>query len=472
MSETTPPGPYSPEAYLVPREILARYDVPGPRYTSYPTAPEWSDELSPENAVDILRENSLSRARVPLSLYVHIPFCHNLCFFCGCNMWVTQKQDLVTRYLNAIETEIARVSAVGSSEREVVQIHWGGGTPTYLSSEQIERLFLCLKRHFNIRPDAEISLELHPSVTSFDQLATLRSLGFNRVSMGIQDFDPLVQKTVNRIQPFEVTRDLIAECRRLKFLSVNTDLMYGLPHQTPDGFAATLKKVEQLNPDRLALFNYAHVPWLKKHQGIFKEDTLPRPDVKLTLFEMAVRHFIEMGYRYIGMDHFARGDDELTVHQANGTLRRNFMGYTTHADSDLYAFGPSAIADLDRAYLQNERNVHAYIDRIEAGGLPTVRGLRLSDDDRLRRDVINRLFCLLHVNKGLVETLFDIEFDSVFGSALEKLAPLEQDGLLRLEKRHLRVTPRGQILLRNIAMVFDAYLARTPLEGRRFSRTV
>lgn len=472
MSDPRVSASFAAEDYLVPRDILARYDVPGPRYTSYPTAPEWTDDFAQADAEAVLRENNALRARVPLSLYVHIPFCHNLCFFCGCNMWVTKKQDLVSRYLDAVETEISRVAALTASTREVVQIHWGGGTPTYLTSEQIERLFNALTRHFKLRSDAEISLELHPSVTSFEQLATLRRLGFNRVSMGIQDFDPVVQKTVNRIQPFELTRDLIAECRRLGFLSVNTDLMYGLPHQTPEGFAATLDQVAQLNPDRLALFNYAHVPWLKKHQGVFDPATLPQPEVKLSLFEMAVRRFIGLGYRYIGMDHFARPDDELTVHQADDTLRRNFMGYTTYADSDLYAFGPSAIADLDRAYLQNERNVHAYIERIEAGNLPVVRGMRLSDDDRLRRDVINRLFCLLHVSKDAVEAEFGIGFDETFGTALEALAPLEADGLVERGARDLRVTPRGQILLRNIAMVFDSYLARTPLEGRRFSRTV
>lgn len=464
----------SPQAedYLVPREILARYDVAGPRYTSYPTAPEWKGEFSAAETEAAIAANNAQRAGVPLSLYVHVPFCHKLCYFCGCNMLVTQKQDLVTGYLAAIELEVERVAARLDRTREVVQIHWGGGTPTYLTPPQLERLFGALTKHFTIRPDAEISLELHPAVTSFEQLATLRKLGFNRVSMGIQDFDAKVQETVNRIQPFEVTRDLIAECRRLGFLSINTDLMYGLPHQTVDGFRATLEKVEALQPDRIALFNYAHVPWLKKHQAIFDEASLPAPTTKLEVFELSIRELLRQGYRYIGMDHFAKPDDELTVAQAAGTLRRNFMGYTTCADSDLYAFGPSSIADLDRAYLQNERLVPAYNERMQSEGLPVIRGMDLSDDDRLRRDVINRLFCVLKVEKAEIARLHGVDFDTYFADALAQLAPMADDGLVVLTPEAIRVTPRGQILLRNVAMVFDAYLAKTPPEARRFSRTV
>lgn len=469
-----PEAPQPPTAadYLVPRDILARYDVAGPRYTSYPTAPEWRADFGEAEARSAIAANNRERAGVPLSLYVHVPFCHKLCFFCGCNMLVTKKQDLVAKYLDAIEAEIAHVAARMDRSREVVQIHWGGGTPTYLEPAQIERLFGALAKHFAIRPDAEISTELHPAVTSFEQLATLRKLGFNRVSMGIQDFDEKVQETVNRIQPYELTRDLIAECRRLGFLSVNTDLMYGLPHQTVEGFRATLAKVETIRPDRIALFNYAHVPWLKKHQSVFKEEWLPPPATKLEVFELAIRSLLGQGYRYIGMDHFALPDDELTRAQADGTLRRNFMGYTTCADSDLYAFGPSSIADLDRAYLQNERNVHAYLELMGARDLPVVRGMDLSDDDRLRREVINRLFCLLRVDKADVAARFGIDFDATFADALAALAPLEADGLVALTPDAIRVTPRGQILLRNVAMVFDAYLAKTPPEGRRFSRTV
>jgi oxygen-independent coproporphyrinogen-3 oxidase len=459
--------------YLVPREILDRYNTAGPRYTSYPTAPEWQNDLGLDAGLALIEANGLERAETALSLYVHLPFCHRLCWFCGCNMLVTNQQDLVERYLTALLREIDHLAArIDTAKRHVVQIHWGGGTPTFLNSEQLSRLFNALRARFNIAPHAEISLELHPAVTSFEQLETLAKLGFNRVSMGIQDFDPQVQEAVNRPQTYEVTRDLIIKCRELGFLSVNTDLMYGLPYQTLEKFQATLAKLHTLKPDRIALFNYAHVPWLKPHMALIKESTLPTPDDKLAIFEYAINDLITKGYRYIGMDHFALPDDELSLAQANRTLRRNFMGYTTCADSDLFAFGASSISDLDRAYLQNTRNVHDYIALMASQELPLQRGMRLSDDDRLRREVINRLFCVLYVDKAELEKDFAIHFDTYFARALEALVPLSNDGLIELAPGSLQVTPRGQILLRNIAMLFDAYLEKTPPSERKFSKTV
>jgi oxygen-independent coproporphyrinogen-3 oxidase len=461
------------DAYLVPREILDKYNTAGPRYTSYPTAPEWRDDLSVDEALAIIKANNVERADVPLSLYVHIPFCHKLCYYCGCNMLVTKRQDLVSQYLDAVITEIDRVSKlIDRDRRKVAQIHWGGGTPTYLSSEQITRLFTAITDRFTLLPEAEVSLELHPPVTSFEQLETLRKLGFNRVSMGIQDFDPDVQVAVNRIQPYEQTRDLIAKCRELGFISVNTDLMYGLPFQTLDKFKETMKKVETLRPDRIALFNYAHVPWLKKHMEMIKEETLPPPDEKLNIFEFAIADLLRQGYAYIGMDHFALPDNELAIAQADKSLRRNFMGYTTCADSDLYAFGVSSIGDLDRAYVQNTRLIQDYLDRIATAELAVKRGMTLSDDDRLRREVINRLFCILVVDKREIEKQFGITFDTYFERALTQLAPLAEDGLVELHPDTLKVTPRGQILLRNIAMNFDAYLENKPVGERKFSKTI
>ncbi|HEY9720674.1 MAG TPA: oxygen-independent coproporphyrinogen III oxidase [Oscillatoriaceae cyanobacterium] len=458
---------------FVPRELIAKYNTAGPRYTSYPTAPEWRNELPLDEALGIIDANQRERADTPLSLYVHIPFCHKLCYYCGCNMLVTKQQDLVSQYLDAVIAEIDRMAKrLDTQRRPVVQIHWGGGTPTYLNSAQIARLFGAIAERFTIAPDAEISLELHPPVTTFEQLATLRRLGFNRVSMGVQDFDHDVQVAVNRIQPYEQTRDLIAECRRLGFLSVNTDLMYGLPFQTVEKFKATLAKVETLRPDRIALFNYAHVPWLKKHMAMIKEETLPKPDEKLDIFEYAIADLTRQGYRYIGMDHFALPENELATAQADGTLRRNFMGYTTCADSDLYAFGASSISDLDRAYLQNQRNIHDYIRLMDEQELPIVRGMALSDDDRLRREVINRLFCVLRVDKAEIAARFGIDFDATFARELAELAPLAEDGLVELSDAAITVMPRGQVLLRNIAMPFDAYLAKTPAGERRFSKTV
>lgn len=461
------------DAYQVPRDLLDKYNTAGPRYTSYPTAPEWQEGWGDAEAFGVIADNNAQRADVPLSLYTHLPFCHRLCFFCGCNMLVTQKQDLVEAYIDALEVEIDRMARrIDHARRPVVQLHWGGGTPTFLNPRQLERVFNAIHSRFRFAEDAEISLELHPAVTSDEQLVKLRELGFNRVSMGIQDFDPAVQEAVNRPQPYEVTRDLIARCRELGYQSVNTDLMYGLPLQAYDRFESTLDKVLGIRPDRIALFNYAHVPWLKKHMAAIKEEELPAPEEKLRIFELAIRRLLDAGYRYIGMDHFALPEDELARAQAARTLRRNFMGYTTCADSDLFAFGCSSISDLDRAYLQNERLVPAYIEAMGQHELATIRGMRLTDDDRLRRDVINALFCNLYADKAELGKKHGVDFDVYFAKELAELAPLAADGLVELAPDHLQITPRGQILLRNVAMVFDAYLGKRPAGERKFSRTV
>lgn len=465
----------SPSQYEVPRALIDKYDTTGPRYTSYPTAPEWRGAFPVTEALAVIDANNAERADVPLSLYVHVPFCHKLCYYCACNMLVTKNEALVERYLKAVIREMDAVARrIDRKRRQVAQIHWGGGTPTYLNSSQLERLFTAITDRFDLLPGAEVSLELHPPVTSFEQLETLKRIGFNRVSMGIQDFDPEVQQAVNRLQPYEQTRDLIARCRELGFASVNADLMYGLPLQTLAKFEATLRKVETLRPDRLALFNYAHVPWLKKHQKLIALSSLPERDTKLGIFELAIAEFLRQGYRYIGMDHFALPDDELAVAQAKRTLKRNFMGYSTWADTDLYAFGCSSISGLDRAFLQNAHDVHEYVKIMEKDGseLPVKRGLVLTDDDRLRREVISALFCVLYVDKADIGRRFGIDFDAYFAAELRALEPLAADGLVELAPGHLQVTPRGQVLLRNIAQPFDAYLGKSAPGERRFSRTV
>lgn len=463
----------SANPYVVPREILDRYNTAGPRYTSYPTAPEWREDVPPEETYEILADNRAQRGDVGLSLYVHVPFCHKLCYYCGCNMLVTKDQDLVERYLAAVDREIAHLAErIDPSRRPVVQIHWGGGTPTYLNPAQLTRLFRSLTDRFTLAPDAEISLEVHPPVTSFEQLETLVGLGFNRLSMGIQDFDPAVQVAVNRIQPFEQTRDLIARARELGFLSINTDLMYGLPLQTLEGFGRTLGLIKELRPDRIALFNFAYLPWLKPHHKLIKESELPAADTKVALLERAIAELLDQGYRYIGMDHFALPEDELSVAQQERTLRRNFMGYTTCADSDLYSFGVTSISDLDQAYLANARKLPDYLELVETRELAITRGMVLSADDRLRRDVINRLICHCYLDKAEIAGLHGIDFDATFAAELARLAPLEADGLLERHADHLRVTPRGQLLLRNICMVFDAYLGKDRPDGPKFSRTV
>jgi len=458
--------------YFLPREILSQFDTAGPRYTSYPTAPEWTEPFSEAQAIELIEANQRERAELPLSLYVHIPFCHKLCWYCGCNMQVTRSQDLTERYLAAVIREIERVASRIDQRRPVVQIHWGGGTPTFLAPAQLERLYRALTAPFQIAPGAEISIEVPPPVTTFEQLEVLAGLGFNRLSMGVQDFDPDVQEAVNRIQPFEQTRDLIERARALGFISINTDLMYGLPRQTVPKFTATLERIAELRPDRLALFNYAHVPWLKPHQKLIKVDELPSVEAKVSLLELAVDTLVGQGYRYVGFDHFALPDSELAIAQADRTLRRNFMGYTTCADSDLFSFGVSSISDLDGAYLQNAREVPAYLDLAGRQDVPVVRGMVLSADDRLRRDVINQLACHGHVDKAELERRHGIVFDTYFADALPRLEPFVQHEIVELSPGAIDVTPRGRMLLRNLCMVFDAYLTRPGGGERRYSRTL
>lgn len=461
-----------PNPYLVPRDLIAKYNVKGPRYTSYPTAPEWKESFGDAEALEALASNDRARRNVPLSLYVHVPFCVKLCYYCGCNKIITQNPEIVERYVEALDREVARVAAQLSDDRQVVQIHWGGGTPTHLTPDQIRRVFGSLTSRFQLAPEAEVSIEVHPTVTTFEQLATLRALGFNRLSMGVQDFDPEVQQAVNRLQTYELTRDLIAEARRLGFFSVNVDLMYGLPLQTVEKFAQTLAKIHTLAPDRVALFNYAHLPHQIPGQRLIPDASIPTADVKLNLFEQAIDSFVQAGYRYVGMDHFARPDNELATALGDRTLRRNFMGYTTMADSDLVSFGVSSISDLDTVYMQNHKGIKEYFAAAEADQIPVQRGMRLTADDRLRRDVINRLICHCHLDKREIERLHGIDFDQTFATELAELVPLAEDGLVVLAADHLEVTPRGQILLRNICMPFDAYLRRMAPEERKFSRTV
>ena len=461
----------STSSYFLPREILDRFDTSGPRYTSYPTSPEWSENFPVSDALRLIEENQQSRSNQELSLYVHVPFCHKLCWYCGCNMVVTRRQDIVERYLDAVIREITEVAGRIDPRREVVQIHWGGGTPTFLSPQQLARLFHALTKHFRLALDAEISIEVHPPVTTFEQLETLAALGFTRLSLGIQDFDANVQAAVNRIQPFEQTAALIECARSLGFISINTDLMYGLPRQTVFGFTRTLALVEQLKPDRLALFNYAHVPWLKPHQKLIKLADLPSREDKVTLLELAVNTLIDRGYRYIGLDHFALPSSELAIAQERRTLRRNFMGYTTCADSDVYAFGVSSISDLDSAYLQNAREVDEYIALSEVQTPPVRRGIVLSADDRLRREVINQIACQGRIDKVAIGRRYGIDFDRYFGAALARLQCFAECGIVTLSSDEITVTPRGRLLLRNVCMVFDSYLER-PRTERRFSQTI
>jgi len=454
----------------VSEEFLAKYNRPGPRYTSYPTAPVWDDKFHQADLEEFL--HNAESAATPVSLYMHLPFCESLCLFCACNVVIQKDKKAAIPYLESLKAEINHVSQFVSRQREVVQFHWGGGTPTYLSPAQLQDLFGHTRERFSFAANAEIGIEVDPRVTTQEHLATLRKLGFNRLSMGIQDFTPEVQKAINRVQPFELTRDLIVEARRLGFDSVNVDLIYGLPYQTAASFAETIDKVLELNPDRIAMFSYAHVPWLRKQQGAF-QGHLPEGMEKFHIFKTGVRKFTDAGYLYIGVDHFARSGDELAVAQTNRTLHRNFQGYTTKAGADLYGMGVSAISSVGEAYAQNDRALATYQSAVAERGLATMRGYRLNYDDLLRREVITRLLCHTVVRKREIENTFQIRFDDYFHAELAELRAMRDDGLVLLSDDEIRVTPLGRIFIRNLAMPFDRYLREQKMDSRPlFSKTL
>ena len=458
------------ESFEISEEFLAKYNRPGPRYTSYPTAPVWQDNFGPD---DLERYDTVADAAgTPVSLYMHLPFCESLCLFCACNVVITKDHSVAPPYIEILEREIEHVSHFVSRQRPVVQFHWGGGTPTYLTPEQMEGLFRFTAERFTFAPDAEIGIEIDPRVTTHAHLATLRRLGFNRLSMGIQDFHPEVQQAIHRVQPLDMTRGLIEEARRLGFDSINVDLIYGLPLQTAERFAHTVEQVVAISPDRVAMFSYAHVPWLRKQQGALAT-RLPEGMEKFRIFRAGLESFLNAGYQYIGMDHFARPTDELAVAQRERTLHRNFQGYTTKAGADLYGMGVSAISSVGACYAQNDRDVASYRTRVEERGTATMRGYRLTQEDLLRRAVINRILCHGELHKSEVEREFGIDFNQTFAPEVERLAPFVSDGLLEIDGDVLRATLLGRIFIRNIAMVFDPYLEKQKLESRQlFSKTL
>jgi oxygen-independent coproporphyrinogen-3 oxidase len=470
VTVTTPSLERMREELRVSEEFLARYNRPGPRYTSYPTAPVWNDAFGPDDLATV--HAAAEQAQTPLSLYMHLPFCESLCLFCACNVIIQKDKRAAIPYLDILKKEIEHVAAKISCTRPVVQFHWGGGTPTYLSPQQLRELFEFARQHFNFSPDAEIGIEIDPRVTTREHLETLRSLGFNRLSMGIQDFHPEVQQAIHRIQPFEMTRDLLHAARDLKFESINVDLIYGLPHQTADRFSHTVDQILELQPDRIALFSYAHVPWLKKQQGAFAM-YLPAGMDKFEIFRTGLMKFLEAGYLYIGMDHFAKPGDELAVAQQQRTLHRNFQGYTTKAGADLYGMGVTAISAFQDAYAQNHRELAQWQGAVENRGLATMRGYHLSEDDRLRRAVINRLLCHTVIIKAEIAREFSINFDEYFAPELAQLQAAIEDGLVTVDGREIRATWLGRIFIRNLAMLFDPYLEKQHLNAKPlFSKTL
>jgi oxygen-independent coproporphyrinogen-3 oxidase len=430
-------------------ELLERYNGPAPRYTSYPPVPHW------QGAHGGVLVSALRRSTAPLSIYVHVPFCERLCLYCGCNVVVKKNHAAAGPYLDHLiaEMELAEIA----HGRLVTQMHWGGGTPTYLDTTQIKDLFNAIADRFSLSSTGEYSIEIDPRVTTFDHLRTLRQLGFNRVSMGIQDFDWNVQLAVRRIQPFEHTRGLFEHARTLGFESINADLIYGLPKQTKASFQQTLDLVVELNPDRLAVFSYAHVPSIKRQQKSF-EKYLPTDSEKLELFLDAITRLTSAGYEHIGMDHFARPGDPLVTARDNGTLHRNFQGYTTHAETDLLGFGLSAISHVGHTFTQNQRELAAWEDDIDAGRIPVFRGYVQTADDLIRGSVIEECLCNGRVSKDDLENRFMIRFDDYFRQELARLDELERDGLIEGGgSRTIRVTPAGRIFVRTIAQAFDAY---------------
>ena len=455
--------------------MLRRYDVAGPRYTSYPTSPQFHDEFGEEQ---LRRWAWRSNARaVPreLSVYVHVPYCVSPCFYCGCNRSITRDLEHGEHYLERLAHEIRLTAPLFDGRREVIQLHLGGGTPNFLSPPQLMRLLGSIARAFRLsrKPDRDFSIELDPRMVHDGDIEALAQLGFNRVSLGVQDLDPLVQQAINRVQTADETLRVIEACRVSGLRSVNVDLIYGLPLQTPDGFRRTLGSVIAARPERVAVYGYAHLPRQFKAQRRIAAGDLPGPQARLALLQLAVECLVAAGYRYVGMDHFALPDDDLARAQVKGTLQRNFMGYTTHAGCDLLGLGPSAISHIGDSFSQNHRQLRDWQAALDGNHLPVARGIELDADDLLRADIIQQLMCTAEIDIGATEERHGVTFMRYFSDALHQLQPLVADGLVAVEEKRIRATPTGRFLLRNIAMCFDRYMYRpAPAIEQSFSQAV
>jgi oxygen-independent coproporphyrinogen-3 oxidase len=452
-------------------DLLVTYNKPGPRYTSYPTAPLFSSEYDDKRfEVDLITNNHENIS--PISLYLHIPFCDTLCYFCGCTTVITKDRSRIRTYIDALKKEIARTAIYVSHSREIVQMHWGGGSPSYLAPDEIRELSDWIRERFRFSEDAEISVEIDPRGLTFDHFIAFRSAGVNRISVGVQDFDERVQRAVNRIQPEAITRKTLDWAREFGINNINVDLMYGLPLQNASSFGKTLETVLELDPNRLAVFNFAYVPWMKAQQKLLHPEDLPSAETKLELLKTSIETLTGAGYEYIGMDHFAKPDDELTLAQKTGTLHRNFQGYSTRAGADLYAFGMSAISHFGNIYAQNLKTLPEYIQAVNQQRFPTAVGYRMTSDDQVRKFVITRLMCDLEVEKEEVEELFRITFDEYFDKSLDELADFQRLGLVKHTLSKITVEGNGRLVLRNIAMCFDAHLKRLQSSKPTFSQTV
>ena len=455
--------------------LTTKYDVSGPRYTSYPTADRFVEAFGAKDYCNWLARRTVDGGGLglsrPLSLYVHLPFCRSICYYCACNKIITKDHGRSAKYIKYLGKELALAAALVDGGHDVVQLHFGGGTPTFLSDDELRQLIAQIRHHFTLLPGGEYSIEVDPRGLSRATVKLLAELGLNRMSIGVQDFDPRVQAAVNRIQTLDETRAVIDAAREFGFQSVSLDLIYGLPHQNLISFNQTLDDVIALAPDRLSIYNYAHLPSVAKPQRRINEADLPTAEVRLQILQLAIRRMREAGYVFIGMDHFAKPDDELAVAQRHGRLHRNFQGYSTHADADLLSIGVSAISKIGPSYAQNVRTLDDYYDRLDRDQLPVMRGIVLSADDLLRRAIIGSLMCHFELSIESIEIAHLIDFKVYFASEMDRLREMEADGLLSIESKWISVLPRGRLLVRAIAIVFDRYL-RLDQERTRYSKVI
>ena len=456
---------------VIDSALIRKHDRPGPRYTSYPTADRFVEAFDCKAQADWLGKRNIGGVNLALSLYVHLPFCNTICYYCACNKVITKDRGRSAKYISYLDKELALVDRLLEGPRRIEQLHWGGGTPTFLSNDEMSELMAMLRTHFDFDPNGEYAIEIDPRSVNDSTFETLGKLGFNRASLGVQDFDPEVQKAVNRIQPPEMTEQAILAARANGMKSVNIDLIYGLPKQTVTSFEKTLARSVALAPDRIALYNYAHLPTVFKPQRRIVEADLPSPETRLKILTLAIRYLTEAGYVYIGMDHFARPEDELNIARRQGRLHRNFQGYSTRSECDLLAFGVSAISKIGPTYAQNVRTLDEYYDRLDRDQLPVLRGIELSQDDIVRRAVIQALMCQFQVSIESIDVAYLIDFKRYFAAELVLLKTFERDGLVTMDEQWITVTPKGRLLVRAIGMVFDRYL-RQGEEHARFSKVI
>ena len=454
------------------KDLIRRYDTFGPRYTSYPTAVQFTADYDDEDYRRWVKDSNEDPIPSPLSLYLHIPFCDTICYYCGCSKVITKDKTKAAPYIKLLKQEIKLQGALFAQDRKVTQIHWGGGTPTFLSDEEIKEIIDCIRENFNVVDDSEVEfgIEVDPRTVDQQRLKSLSEMGFNRISFGVQDFDPAVQEAVNRVQSTDEIKQHIDDARNFGFKSINIDLMYGLPKQTVQSFTETLDTTIKLNPDRLAVYNYAHLPEMFKPQRRINEDELPSAEEKLNILQLCIDKLQDAGYVYIGMDHFAKKTDDLVTAQQEGSLQRNFQGYSTHADCDMIAMGITAISQVGDNYGQNVRTIEEYENYLKQNRIPVFRGIELEADDVLRREVINQLMCNNSLDIEQLERRWRIDFKSYFKSSLEGLQQMADDGLLKISNTKLTITVTGRLLARSICMQFDRYLQEQ--SNKRFSKVI